>query len=151
LEYSLSLEKEYLERAEEIYEQDRTKLLANWGVTLDDQGRISNRTEIEEGLIKANNEEGLADFKKIADSYTESLNTVEEKQISVIDKQNEIFSEKLAEINRKLEYAVRVEDAHLTLLEHQLSTIEDDAFEAAEAIAKLGEVSEANLRKFEAH
>ena len=150
LEDTIAIEQEYLNKAKDLYYDDRDTLLKNWNVELDEQGRIINRADIEKELASTN-KELYQQFKTEADAYTESLNTWEQKYRDVINAHNELFNEDLAEINRQIEFNNRIQDSYLVILDYQLKHIEDDAYKAAEALALLQERSEVNLSKFETY
>lgn len=128
-------QEEYLRQAQEYYWEDRDKLLSSYGVQLDDAGRITNFTQIQEGIT---DKDKLSDFQKLVDNYEESLNLVEEQQQKIIQGQYELHDLALEKIEYKIEFKIDVDQFTLDSLEHQLSRIEDKAFAAAEKIALIG-------------
>lgn len=132
-------QEEYLRQAQEYYWEDRDKLLSSYGVQLDDAGRITNFTQIQEGIT---NKDKLSDFQKLVDNYEESLNLVEEQQQKIIQGQYELHDLALEKIEYKIEFKIDVDQFTLDSLEHQLSRIEDKAFAAAKKIALIGKSME---------
>lgn len=128
-----------MRQAQDYYQEDRKKLLASYGVQLDDAGRITNFTQIQEGIT---NKDELSDFQKLVDSYEESLNLIEEQQQKIIQGQYELHDLALEKIEYKIEFKIDVDQFTLDSLEHQLSRIEDKAFAAAEKIALIGKSME---------
>ena len=162
----LQTEKDYLSEIETNYGKDRTNLLSNYAVNLDETGRITNYEEVYKQQInrlnsigKANNWEGDAyekqkeayeQFKKDIQQYEETLNLLEDQQQAVIDKQHELADLALEKIEFTVQLQVDIADDDQAYLDFLMQKIEDDAFAAAEAIANLGEQAEIAKRKINA-
>ena len=155
--------KKLLEEAKQYYQQDRNDLLSNYGVKLDEKGRISNYEEIQDSYIKrlegaAGNDELYEDieeeyeaFKDAAEKYEESLNKVEEQAEKVNDELDALYEKNLEKIEYKVQIKVDIADDDKAYLDFLMQKVEDDAFAAAEAIGYLGKEAALTLDKIKAN
>lgn len=90
-------------------------------------------------------------YEKSRDQYEETRNLVEDKKQEINDKANEIQDLALDIVEYNIQMKLDIDDENLELLDYYLSEIDDDAFQAAEAIRLLGEETERWLSKSETY
>ena len=159
----LSASEERLRQAKDWYKEDRENLLNNYAVNLDAEGRITNYNDLiqtqvnklknindpesEEYKIQKNY---LEQMKEDFSQYEETLDTVNEEQKNIIDKQNELADLALEKIEYKVQIKVDIAEDDAAYIDFLMQKIEDDAFSAAEAIGLLGQQAETIKSKIEA-
>ena len=153
LERNVELAKERLRLAEEYYQQDLQEL-SQYGIHANKDGQIENWDEILQKQINKmksmdpnsdaykDEEQRLDDMKSAYDKYMQSLDDVKDAQQEIIDKQNAVIDSLLEEAEFTVEFKIEADEFTMSILEHFLSRLEDDAFAAADAIALIGQQME---------
>ena len=153
LERNVELAKERLRLAEEYYQQDLQEL-SQYGIHANKDGQIENWDEILQKQINKmksmdpnsdaykDEEQRLDDMKSAYDKYMQSLDDVKDAQQEIIDNQNAIIDSLLEEAEFTVEFKIEADEFTISILEHFLSRLEDDAFAAADAIALIGQQME---------
>ena len=139
-------EEEYWDQLKKAYNEDLDALDARF--KLDDQGRIENYTTVLENLIDSDTpEEVYEEIKKSADQYMETLNELENQQEKVNEEILVLADKELEKIELTVDIQVQFDDRAISQLEFQLEKLKDPAYEAADAIALLGQIAARNLSK----
>lgn len=162
----LAAQEAYVAEINTNFNNDRNTLLG-FGASTDSQGRITNYEALRTNWANWYNqsmanvvgdeeaEQQVQDkynaFTEAIDQYEESLNLLEEEQQEVIDLQNQIFDLELAKIEYEVESKIEIADDEIKWLEYQLEHIEDSAWNAADAIAKIGDIAGQNIEKVKAY
>lgn len=154
LQESIELEEKRLEQSQKYLSQDVSKL-AQYGIELDKNGQVINwDVRLQEQINKLkgmsdtdtqeykNEKQKLEDMKDAYDQYMTTLDEVKDYQQSVIDKQNAVIDSLLEEAEFTVEFKIEADEFTMSILEHFLSRLEDDAFAAADAIALIGQQME---------
>ena len=148
LEKNLDLEKEYLKEAEYWLTYDTAELMRlNIGVEFDSDGGIKNYRQLEE---KFKNTKQWEEIKKIIDNYENDLDTIREKQNTILEETIELENKALEAIDLAVSNSVEAADWALEQIERRLKRIENKAFSAAEAIGLLGNQITPNVDKINA-
>ena len=165
LEQQLDAEEEKLRQIEENRAKDLEKIM-QYGVSVDEQGRITNWTEVmtlnaeavnqaredyNNGLISEEElearEKAYEDLQKYMQRYEETNNELQEQQETVWQTSNALMDLGLEEIQYIAEYGLGLVEDKLTVIDHQLKMMEDDAYSTAETLALLGQKMEATSQK----
>ena len=154
LKQNVELSKERLQLAEQYYQEDLAEL-GKYGITTNENGQVINwderlQAQIDKmkGMSDPNSEaykqekQKLDDMKKAYDNYMQSLDDVKDAQQEIIDTQNAVVDSLLEEAEFTVEFKIEADEFTMSVLEHFLSRMEDDAFAAADAIALIGQQME---------
>lgn len=171
----VSLQKEYLDEIQKYLKQDKEDMIKAWGdlklgfnLDIDSDGVIKNYQQVEDALLKAENDlvdkynKGLLDDeqfekeKKKIDEYKELMNQYEETQDLLEDEMNNLqeqidsVTDSMIELaSLKLELNISMSEDDLKLINYYLEKLEDNAYDAAEAIGLLGQQAEQYLAQSE--
>ena len=83
------------------------------------------------------------DFQSDIAQYEETVDLFKESEASLREMENQLYDLQLEKIEYKVDLQIDFSDDQLEYLEYQLERIENKAFSAAEAIANLGEQTQA--------
>lgn len=128
--------------------------IRRYGFTTDEAGYINNydavyddmEEQYKEDLAKYKGtekyeqvKEDWEEFVNSYEDYNNRLNKLNQTEMDILDAEQKMLDTHYEELEYTIEVNVRVNDQALKLLEFQLEHIKDDAYEAAEAIQKMGE------------
>ena len=147
LNKTIDAQKEKLSEIEKNLSTDQATL-NQYGAKYDKEGRITNYDEMVAAetakynqAIDSGNEKTIElaekryeDFKKSLEQYEETLNLLEEEEISLQDYLDLVAEKKLAIIQYKLEIGLELNERDMKELDYQLKRLEDKAFSQAERI-----------------
>ena len=97
-------------------------------------------------------QEAYDQFTEDLDQYDETYDLFEESQITLNDIQNQLYDLALEEVEYKVQLKLDIEDDQMKVLDFLLGNLEDNAHDAAEAIAILTQQTESamnNLATYE--
>lgn len=147
------IDKEAASIADELYYQqqlnaavedyllkDRAKA-TSFGAIFDEQGRISNWTEVLSGLPETRRKEAQEAF----DQYEETLNQYEEGRQKIIELNHQIKDLSLEKIEYQIEINVQVNDDQIKYLEYLLKKLDDPVDDAVDSIQNIGKQMQENL------
>lgn len=170
---SLELQRQYIDEITDYLAGDRKNMedaFKGLGISLniDDNGVITNFREVEEELLRQENElidqynDGPLDDeayqeaqKKIDEAreylkiYEETRDLYEEQMIAMIELLDGLQDQLLELTKTKIEIQIDISDEKLDWLEYMLEKIGDDAYQAAEAIAFLGDKTGETLNRID--
>ena len=170
---SLELQRQYLDEINDYLAGDRKNMedaFKGLGISLkiDENGVITNFREVEEELLRQENElidqynDGPLDDeayqeaqKKIDEAreylkiYEETRDLYEEQMIAMIELLDGLQDQLLELTKTKIEIQIDISDEKLDWLEYMLEKIGDDAYQAAEAIAFLGDKTGETLNRID--
>lgn len=137
-------QEQYLTEIEKFYDQDK-KAIAKFGAEFDDEGRIINYDEL---MAKyGSNEEAM----KALEQYEETYDLLKDKQEEIKDLQRQEYDKALEITQYKVDLKIDVNSDDLKFLEYLLGNLTDSAYDAADAIANLGQQTAAQLGNQEAY
>ena len=172
LEQEISKMDELIDSQEKYVQEIQTNLLSDYaklgeyGASFDESGRIINYDEMVKANVEQYNkavsrynagsmsdeqfqeyekeyQEFINDIKK----YEETLNLLESEEEALADKRNERFDLLLEKVEYTVELGTGLIEDHLSLIDYQLTKIEDKAYEAADALVLLGQKMSATAGK----
>ena len=151
-EKSLEKQKDYIEQIEGKLSGDK-QAIRKYGVSFDNEGRISNYEEVFKARTDEFNRKGAAlgwqgeefdalkeeyeDFKENIEQYEETLNLYQDEQNNLLEQEFDIESKKLDIINQEAEVAAAMREDQIGYIEHMLELLDDPAFDTAERINHL--------------
>ena len=144
LEEMKAAQEQYLKEIEKFYEKDKAKI-AKYGAEFDDEGRITNYDE----LMKKYG--GNEEVMKALEQYEETYDLLKDQEAALQDIKNQIYDVALEKTQYKVELKIDVNSDELKFLEYLLDNLTDAAYDAAEAIANLGQQTAAQLANQEAY
>lgn len=145
---NLENHKKKLAEAEGWYRVDRSSLLSQYGVVLDDQGRITNLQALQQQWIQKlakvagtsssdTVQEQFDNFKNAVSKYEESLNMIESLKQSIIEDEWEKADAYLGDLEIRVDLDTSLADDKLEALKYQLDRLENRDFTEAQQIASL--------------
>lgn len=144
--------------------KEETDRLTWNGAEFDENGVLTNYKEFVEKLVEqynANAEENAKDKEaqykfqeqlKDIQFYTESLNLLMTEEEKLYDLRNQILDNQVREVSYRIEYENELDNNNLRLINYELGKVKDNAYEAAEAIALIGQqsnIAENSLARYE--
>lgn len=90
-------------------------------------------------------------FKDDIDQYEETVDLFEESKLTLQEIKNELYDLALEKVQYIVELKIDVAEDSLEYLEYLLGKLNDDAYDAAEAMALLGKQAEESMKKIEAY
>lgn len=148
-------QKQYNKEIEEYYNKDKDAI-AKYGAEFDENGIILNYEElIQEQVDKFNKlrtdkaEEEYQKFMDTLKQYEETHDLLEEEKEKLVDLQNQIYDAALEKIDYKVELQIEINSDDLEFLEFLLENLTDAAYDAADAIANLGQQTAEQLQNQE--
>lgn len=165
LDKIIQAQKDYVSEIEGYLATDKEALL-QYGATLDEEGRIINYEELMRVNVESYNkaaekfnagqmsEEQFAEYEKAyekflkdMEQYEETLNLLEDEQQTLFEKQNERFDKSLEKAEYIVELGTGLIEDSLEIIEYQLNKIDDEAYEAAEAMSLIGSKMAETMKK----
>lgn len=170
---ALDLQRQYVDEITDYLAGDRQnmeKAFADLGIslTIDENGVITNFREVEEELLRQENElidkynDGLLDDDAYEDAqtliddareyleiYEETRDLYEEQLNALVEMMDDIQDSLLELTKTKIEIQIDISDEKLEWLEYMLEKIGDDAYQTAEAIAFLGDKTGETLNRID--
>ena len=150
-------QKEYLRQIESYYGADRAAIAA-YGAQFDENGVITNYDALISAQIAKFNaartdaaEEEFEKFKDVLEQYEETSDLVAEERQKLIDQENELADLLLEKLQYEIELKIEIEDDDLKYLDFLLKQVNDSAYEAADAIALLGQKTQSTFNKIDAY
>ena len=145
-EENLKLEQQYQKEIEDWLDKDRDKMMEafaaiNFTPIFDEAGEVINNDEFElafEAIGDGSNEAWKKAEEALA-QYEETLDKLNDKLEEIKEIQQTIFDSLLEEVELKVTLKLDVSNDRLEYIDYLLTKIDDDAYQAAEAIALLGE------------
>lgn len=166
----IEAQEDYLSQLQEGRAEEAAQLTKDYGASFDSQGRISNYDELYKSSLATYNkavdaynagsmseeefetyEKAWETFVEDLENYEETLNTLEEEQVNFINLQNQMADLALEKIQYKVELEIKLEDAELQQLEHQLEHLDDSVDDLSTKLALLGKSAEVHLNKIAAY
>ena len=157
LENLLAAEKQYKKEVEDYYKKDKAAIAA-YGAKFDENGIITNYEDLIQQQVNKYNasktdeaEKAYEKFKEALEQYEETHDLLQDQEKKIRDRENKIRDSILEGIQTKVDIQIEVNDDDIAFLDHLLGNLEDSAYNAAEAIAYLGQQTAANLKSNEAY
>lgn len=157
LESLLAAEKQYKKEVEDYYKKDKAAIAA-YGAKFDENGIITNYEDLIQQQVNKYNasktdeaEKAYEKFKEALEQYEETHDLLQDQEKKIRDAENKIRDNILEGIQAKVDIQIEVNDDDIAFLDHLLGNLEDSAYDAAEAIAYLGQQTAANLKSNKAY
>lgn len=142
---NLKLQQQYLSEIDEWLGKDKQDLIEkmakiNFTPEFDANGIMTNMDEFEAAWAKLadGSDEAWTEAGEALDQYQETLAKYKDKLKELEEIQQAIFDSFLEETQLEVEMKINVNTANIEYIDYLLGKIEDDAYQAAEAIALLG-------------
>ena len=144
-EENLKLQQQYQSEIEDWLGKDKTSMMdafakIGFKPIFDEFGEVINNDEFE-ALWEQAGEGAGEEWQEAADAldqYEETLDKYNDKLEEIKQIQEEIFDSFLEETQLEVEMKINVNTANIEYIDYLLGKIENDAYQAAEAIALLG-------------
>lgn len=156
IQSNLDATQEKLNQANTYYESDKAAIM-KYGVELDEHGRIANYDEVRERYYQQYiaNPEAYEDswnkFNEDLDQYEETLNTVEDLEKEQIDLMNKLKDAVLEKIEYTVTFNIESSADKMLILTRALERLDESAYDAADAIKKIGEQTSLTLTDFDTY
>ena len=157
LKQQVDLQKRYIQEIRDYLKGDQAEVAA-LGATFDANGVINNYDALIESLVKEYNkgvdkfnagsideekfkeqyEEPFNKAKESIDQYVKTINLLQSEELNLIDLQNQLADSLRERIEAKIKIDIDLSEDDLKLLEYYLDKLEDNAYDAAEAIGLIG-------------
>ena len=161
LKQQVDLQKKYIQEIRDYLTDDKAAVAA-LGATFDSNGVINNYDDLIDSLVAKYNagvdkfnsgaidedkfkeqyEEPFNEAKAAIDQYVETINLLQSEELNLIDIQNQLADSLREQIEAKLKIDIDISDDELKLLDYYLDKLEDNAYDAAEAIGLIGQQTE---------
>ena len=145
-EENLKLQQQYQSEIEDWLDKDKNAMMEAFsaiGFTpiFDEFGEVINNDEFEAAFeaIGDGSDEAWKKAEEALAQYEETLDLLNDQLITIEELQEQIFDSLLEEAQIKIELKLDVSNDRLEYIDYLLTKIDDDAYQAAEAIALLGE------------
>lgn len=145
-EENLKLQQQYQSEIEDWLDKDKNAMMEAFsaiGFTpiFDEFGEVINNDEFEAAFaaIGDGSDEAWKKAEEALAQYEETLDLLNDQLITIEELQEQIFDSLLEEAQIKIELKLNVSNDRLEYIDYLLTKIDDDAYQAAEAIALLGE------------
>ena len=153
-EENLKLEQQYQKEIEDWLDKDRDKMMEafaaiNFTPIFDEAGEVINNDEFElafEAIGDGSNEAWKKAEEALA-QYEETLDKLNDKLEEIQELQDAIYDAALEATKLKLDLQLDVLADRFEYLDYLLTKIDDDAYQAAEAIALLGDKTAETMKK----
>lgn len=164
LQSLIGKERDHLDEVNKYYESDKANLdkvsqYVGFDVQLDENGSIINFDDIQDKMFAEYNkhinkkgevtdmdEEAWKEYEKewqdimdLISQYEETQDLKKEVEKQIQDYVNELYDLQLSEITYKVDVQIEVSEDALGILDYMLNKINDDAWQAAEVIAVMGQ------------
>ena len=165
----IELQKEYIQQIEDYLRTDKSAIAA-YGAEFDAAGNIVNYDALVAQEVAKYNaavdkynagkidddsletyEKAYKEFQDLLKQYEESNDLYQEQARELINLQHELFDKMLEKIQYGVEYKISLSEDSLEYLDYLLGRIDDDAYDAAQAIALLGEKTAEAVAQQEAY
>lgn len=168
MQEQIKLQEQYNKEVEVNLTRDKAAI-ERYGAVFDADGNITNYEQIVENQLKEYNkavdrfnasaqeeaddealekaEEKYDEFKEILEQYEETNELSVDVQADLTDLYNQLDDLELEKITYEIEYKIEIDDSQLEYLEFLLNRVNDEAFEAANAIGYLGDQTELTFNK----
>lgn len=170
LKQQVDLQKRYIQEIRDYLKGDQAEVAA-LGAKFDVNGVISNYDALIESLVEEYNkgvdkfnaggideekfkeqyEEPFNKAKESIDQYVETINLLQSEELNLIDLQNQLADSLRERIEAKIKIDIDLSEDDLKLLEYYLDKLEDNAYDAAEAIGLIGKQVEEWLGQSESY
>ena len=162
LEENIDAQNRYIDEITSNLSNDRNTM-AQYGASTDEFGRITNYEDLIAAqvaeynkVVESGDEDAIAEadkkyqqFQNDLKQYEETLNLLEEEKKNLTDLTYKQIDNALETVTTNVEYSVGLIDNSIKHLEHQFNNLSDPIFDAAEAMATLGDIAQQNLNKTE--